>query len=135
MLSKAELLGLLVAWSRMGDASLAEVDESLSVEVCVAEERPAVRRAASLVDHVRKRFSYAESPRFGAALNGKSGSCRAMRTRLEGEPAKRAARLAELDAALESVLSNREAYDLVAAEQHPELDALVATLRRLGNPD
>jgi hypothetical protein len=135
MLSKGELVTLLVAWSSMNDADLVDDDACLSVEVCHQSDRAAVRRAARLVDHLRKRFSYVESPRFLHTLAGKSDSYAAMRRKLEDQPTKRVVHLASFNAALRSVLSSRDAYDLVPAERHAELDALADVLRRVGNPD
>lgn len=135
MLSKHDLLTLLVAWSSMNDARLAEEDACLSIEVCSPEDRPAVRRAARLIDHLRQRFSYVESPMFRREVQDKSEAYVTMRRRLESEPTKRAAHLQSFTSALRCILSSRDAYDLVPTERHPELDALGSLLHQLANPD
>jgi hypothetical protein len=135
MLTKHDLVTLLVAWSSMNDAGLAEEDGCLSIEVCSPEDRPAVRRAARLIDHLRKRFSYLESPIFRRELQGKSEAVATMRTRLEDEPTKRVAHLQAFTSALRSILSSRDVYDLVPIERHAELDALASILEQVANPD
>ena len=134
-MSKAELLTLLVAWSRMNDAALADDDACLSIEVCDPKDRPEVRRAALLIDHLRNRFSYLDSPRFHREIDGKSASYVSMRERLENAPTKRAAHLDMFTSALGSVLLSRDVYDLVPEERHAELDALANIFRQVANPD
>ena len=135
MLTKVELVTLLVAWSSMNDMGLADEDTSLSAEICSPVDRAPVRRAARLVDHLRKRFSYVESPLFVRELQGKSAAYATMRKKLEDEPTRRAAHLQSFTSALRSILSSREAYDLVPTERHTELAALAGLLRQVGNPD
>jgi hypothetical protein len=135
VLSKNELVTLLVSWSCMSDTALADDDACLPEEVCHRNDRAAVRRAARLVDHLRNRFSYVESPRFSRGQAGKSSAYAAMRRKLEDAPTKRVNHLESFSAALRSILSSREAYDFVPAQRHNELDALVDILRQVGNRD
>ena len=135
MLTKCELLNLLVAWSCMGDADLADDDACLSGEVCSPDDRERVRRAARLVDLLRRRFRYVESPRFLREVAGKSPAYAAMRRKLQDEPAKRPEHLLSFNASLNAMLTSREAYDFVPAERHAELDALRDVLGQVGNPN
>ena len=135
MLTKAELVELLVAWSSMGDVDLVDEDACLSAEVCHPADRPRVRRAARLLHNVRGRFSYVESPRFLQEVAGKSDAYCAMRKNLEDQPIKRRQHRSSFNAALASILSSREVFELVPPDRHPELDSLVDELQHCRNPD
>lgn len=135
MLTKRELLALIVSFASMNDAALLEDDRGLPPTVCNPDDRPAVRRALRIIQGLRARFSFPESPRFASEVQGRSTAYVTLRATMENEPVKKARHVAAFDAALAAVLSSSEAFELVPAARHPELAVLQSLLRQVANPD
>ncbi len=134
MLTKQELVQLLVGWSRTNDVHLSDDDGCLTIEVCRPADRETLRSAVRIIHALRQGFSYLESPVFQRSVAGRSVSFSQMKRRLEDDPTRRAIHASALDGALTVILTSREAYDLVPNGRHVELDTLVKLLRSMSNP-
>jgi hypothetical protein len=135
MLSKHEVLQLLVALARMNDAAVMSRDEGLSNEVCSSTDRSIVRELRAYILPLRQSFDYTRSPEFRSSVAGKSAAFQGMQQKLAGDPVKRQSQVERFDKALERVLDSDEAFQLLPEEQHGVLLRVRALARTLGNPD
>jgi hypothetical protein len=134
VLSRAELLKLLVALIRMNDSQVLSTDEGLPPDVSAPEDRKKVRDLRGLLIAIRRFFDYTESPEFLESIEGKSDAVGAMRRKLASHPMRKKEYLDRLDTALESLLTSRDAYRLVAAKRHGDVDGIRRILSSLSNP-
>lgn len=135
MLTKSEVMGLLVGLARANDADLLNQDACLPSDVCAETDRAAVRRAASLVDHLVKHFSYVETPTFREIVAGKSEAYVKMRTRIECAPARHVEHQRHFEHALANVLNTSDILNLVPEARIEDVETLRVTVASLSNPD
>jgi hypothetical protein len=133
VLSKPDLLTMLVGLSSMNDTASVDEGRCLTSEVCTKEDRAAVREVAHSLDQLLKGFSYTASPEFARAVGGKSAAVLAMQRRLAEEPLRRAEHRARLIGALAGLLSKDEAYDLLPEARHQILDRIRASMGQVQN--
>lgn len=133
MLSKADLLKLLVALIRMSDSHVLSTDEGLPAEVCAPGDRDKVRHLRGLLIPIRRFFDYTESPEFLESIEGKSDTASALRRKLASDPVKKKEQLARLDRSLESLLTSSDAFRLVRARDHGTLQEIQRILSSLSN--
>jgi len=122
MLTRDQLLKMLVGLRKVNDIDLVDVDEVLRVS-CRESDRKTVRSMAAAIDSIYGSFDYTKSPEFESKLQGKSNAVREMQLRLLNSE-KRADALRRLADAITSVLHGDDAYQLVARNQHHHLDEL-----------
>ena len=135
MLTKSEVLKLLVAYARMRDQQLVENDQILSAEVCLPEDRPRLGRIMALLVSLRDSFSYTESPEFLESIAGKSEALRQMNEKLASGPVKRREAEDRFDRALRALLLSDEVFRLTPAVAHATLREIAELASSLSNPD
>lgn len=136
MLTKSQLMRLLVDLAAVNDVALLDEDRALPPEVCGSEDRQTVRRMARIIADVLRRYDYERSPEFEEAVAGRSSAVVAMKRRLTSDPVKRAEHRRRLEGALGEVLTSDAAvYLLVPKEQHGAIRSLIELAGLLRNLD
>ena len=135
MLTKSQLIKLLVDVTAVNDLPVLDEDRNLPTEVCVREDRQTVRRMVKIVAGLLREFEYEKSPEFEEAVAGKSHAVVTMKRRLASDPKKRSDYRRQMEEALGNVLTNDAVYSLVPKGQHYALRDLADLARGLRNPD
>ena len=135
MLTKSEILRLLVAYARMRDQELVEDDQVLSLEVCFPKDRERIRKIMKLLVPLRDSFRYTESPEFLGAVAGKSEAVRQMKMKLASDPVRRKEAQDRFDRTLRDLLLSDEVLSLTPAPAHGTLREIAELVRGLSNPD
>lgn len=135
MLSKPELARFLIGLVEANDADLIDDDSLLPLEVCAADDRPAVRRLRDIVQFLYQDFNYLGSPEFAAMADGKSDAYHAMLRKRWSDPEKRTQQRKKYAETLATLLSEDRAYQLTPPERHPMLNEFRDVLRTISNPD
>lgn len=133
MLTRSQLMKLLVDVASVNDVQVLDEDRNLPIEICAPEDRQTVRRMVATMADVLRAFDYERSPEFEDAVAGKSSAVVAMKRRLASDPIKRAQQRRRLEGALGEVLSNGDAYALVPTEHHGAIRSLIELSDRLHN--
>lgn len=134
MLSKAQLLQVLVETAAVNDAHILFEDRNLPEEMCRPEDRETVRRITTILDGLLKRFDYRKSCEFKRGVDGKSAAYAEMMARFAQDPVKRSDHLRRFETLLSEVIGNPAVFDLVDEEQEADLRSLLELASRLGNP-
>lgn len=129
MLTRDQVLKMLVGLRKVNDIDLVNVDEVLRAS-CRESDRNAVRSMAAAIDSIYGSFDYTKSPEFESKIDGKSNAVREMHIRLLNSE-KRADALHRLGNAITSLLHGDDAYQLVAQDQHHLLDELRTSARSI----
>lgn len=135
MLSKSEVLQLLVVYARMRDQQLVENDQVLSADVCLPEDRRRLRRIMALLVPLRDSFRYEDSPDFQESVAGKSEALKRMKEKLASDPLKRREAESRFDRALRDLLSSDEAFRLTPTAAHPTLREIAELASGLAKTD
>ncbi len=133
MLSKQQLIGLLVGLKRVNDIELINDQAVLSNEVCLDGDRGLVRRMAFIVNELYETFDYSRSPEFLRSTEGKSAEFKAMRQRLL-TPTKRIEVQRRLGHALERVWESDEVFELIEPSRLGRIKELRNLLCEVSNP-
>jgi hypothetical protein len=134
VLTKPELLQLLVAFASMNDTGLVDEDRILASEVCAPEDRALVREAAYGIRSLIVGFDYARSHEFQQLVAGKSTSVAAMLGRQAADPVHRKQHLDRFKQALAAQLTSDEARHLASLDQQAGLARVKVLLESVGNP-
>ncbi len=134
MLTKSQLMKVLVDIATVNDVSVLDEERNLPIEICAPEDRQTVRRMAALMADLLRAFVYESSLEFERSVAGKSSAVVAMKRRLASDPVKRSEQQRRLECALGEILSNDDAYALVTKEDHGSIRSLVELASRLRNP-
>jgi hypothetical protein len=132
MLTKQQLIGVIVAMTRSNDLPVLNVPGFLNEEFCFPGDSPLVRRMATIVEELYDGFDYAQSPEFLKSLEGKSESYKAMRLKLL-TPAKKTEMLKRYSDAVAGILESDEVYALTEPDKHKRLKELRALLVEVSN--
>jgi hypothetical protein len=125
MLSRSQVLNMLVGLKEVGDLELVDQDVILS-KATAPSAFPLVRSMAAIIRQLFDAFDYEQSPEFENKSVNKSPEVQQMLRRLLTPENRKAARL-RLAEALSSVLDSNAAFDLVSLDKH----ALLLELRML----
>jgi hypothetical protein len=134
MLSRRDLMTMIVETVAVCDITILNEDRCLPIEVCLPSDRTLVRQLAQLVQGLLDSYSHEESPEFGASCIGKSEAYIAVARKFSRDPMRRKANLARIEAALASLMESDDAYRLIANARHRELDEMRDIALSLSNP-
>jgi hypothetical protein len=134
MLSKQQLIGMLVGLKRVNDIDLVEDRAVLNHRVCLEGDILLVRRMAGIVNELYDTFNYSRSPEFLRSIEGKSAEFKSMREKLL-TPAKRNEIQRRLDQALEQIMSSDEVFELIEPGRQERIKELRNLLGEVSNPN
>ena len=75
MLSKADLMGLLVGFAWAHDIDVLAQDSFLGTDICARADREIIRRMAYLVNELYRDFDYIHSPEFNERAKRQIARC------------------------------------------------------------
>ena len=133
MLTKRQLLDMLVGLTRANDISLVDDPKVMTREVCLEGDLPLVRLMATITSELYTTFNYANSPEFLRSVSGKTEAVRAMRLK-SITPQRRTEMQKRFGDALVQIMESDEILDLVESSRHERIKELRALLLEVFNP-
>ena len=134
MLSRSELLRMIVDLCSVNDIEILGDPRALPEEICATEDRDIVRNMASIILCLLDDFDYQRSPEFNDLIQGRSAAFVAMKKRIASDAVKRDEQRKRVEKALGDLLANDDAYKLLPKEHHTILSELVGFAQALRNP-
>jgi hypothetical protein len=135
MLTKHQLLKLLVDVAAANDVAILAEDRNLPPEICKPSDRATIRGMAKIVQELSQSFDYSLSPEFQKDTEGKSASVVAMKRRFAADPVKRAELRRRFEGALGEILSGDEILRLLPVDKHRAVRNIIELAAGLGNAD
>jgi hypothetical protein len=135
VLTKQELLKMLIFFIRVSDEHMVWQDKTLTNELCVPDDRQTIGEITGLLKSVTNSFRYIDSPEFKNEVANKSAAYRSAKSKFAAEPVKKQRDRERLEKALENLLDSQEAFQLLPVNQHQTLKEIKALVFTLSNPD
>lgn len=135
LLTKREVLSLVVGLIATQDAELLATDTVLSSQVCHERDRHCIRELALLVSTIVSSWTYESSPEFASRIDGKSKAYGDYVAKSLSHGENRRHLLERLFGSLTKLLDDDSAFTLVPTDYHKLLVDARCRLATLSNPD
>jgi hypothetical protein len=135
LLTKREVLSLVVGLIATQDAELLATDTVLSSQVCHERDRHCIRELGFLVSTIVSSWTYESSPEFASKTDGKSKAYGDYLAKSLSHGENRRHLLERLFGSLTKLLDDDSAFTLVQTDHHKLLVDARCRLATLSNPD
>jgi len=133
MLTKEEIIKMLVGLEATNDLDLVNDDKVLSIAVCSKSDRAKVKQMASLLSELFLSFNYEKSPEFQKSILGKSTKYREMKLRLISDPTKTKNYKRRLADAFIN-FNTKELGELIKTGEHEKVKLIYSIMEEISNP-
>jgi len=134
MLSKKQVLHMIVGLIEVSDYSLIEQGNILSVDVCSESDIEKIKELASLVNDLYSNFDYASSIEFQRSLDGKSESYKNMKLNMINKPASKQKYLTLFGESICELGEDKRVDGLIGEDQKSTLTRARELVLQIENP-